>query len=76
MSSEYFGFFAGADRFAGILGPAVFAMSVTATGSSRAAVVSVILFFVIGALVLTRVNVARGEAHAAEINRVVSSGPA
>jgi UMF1 family MFS transporter len=75
-SSEYFGFFAVADRFAGILGPAVFAMSVTATGSSRGAVVSVILFFVIGALVLTRVNVARGEAHAAEINRVVSSSPA
>jgi MFS-type transporter involved in bile tolerance (Atg22 family) len=31
-------------------------------GSSRAAVVSVILFFVAGALVLTRVNVAEGEA--------------
>jgi UMF1 family MFS transporter len=70
-SSEYFGFFAVADRFAGIIGPAVFALSVTLTGSSRSAVVSVILFFVIGGLVLTRVDVARGEARASEINRLV-----
>jgi MFS-type transporter involved in bile tolerance (Atg22 family) len=37
-------------------------------GSSRMAVLSVIIFFVLGGLVLTRVNVARGvaEAEAAE----------
>jgi MFS-type transporter involved in bile tolerance (Atg22 family) len=37
---------------------------VTIFGSSRAAVLSVILFFVAGALVLTRVDVAKGEAQA------------
>jgi UMF1 family MFS transporter len=61
-SSEYFGFFSVFEKFAGIAGPALFAASVSMFGSSRAAVVSVILFFVAGALVLTRVNVAEGEA--------------
>ena len=63
-SSEYFGFFSVFEKFAGIAGPALFAGSVTLFGSSRAAVLSVILFFVAGALVLTRVNVAEGEAQA------------
>ena len=63
-SSEYFGFFSVFEKFAGIAGPGLFALSVTLFGSSRAAVLSVILFFVAGALVLTRVNVAEGEAQA------------
>jgi UMF1 family MFS transporter len=63
-SSEYFGFFSVFEKFAGIAGPALFAASVTLFGSSRMAVLSVILFFVVGALVLTRVNVAEGEAQA------------
>jgi UMF1 family MFS transporter len=61
-SSEYFGFFSVFEKFAGVFGPAIFAASVTIFGSSRAAVLSVILFFVAGALVLTRVNVEEGEA--------------
>ena len=63
-SSEYFGFFAVFEKFAGIAGPALFAASVTLFHSSRAAVLSVLLFFVLGALVLTRVDVAAGEAQA------------
>jgi UMF1 family MFS transporter len=63
-SSEYFGFFSVFEKFAGVAGPAIFAASVTIFGSSRAAVLSVILFFVAGALVLTRVDVAAGEAQA------------
>src|SRR6266545_2148730 len=51
-SSEYFGFFSVFEKFAGIAGPALFAVSVSIFGSSRAAVLSVILFFVCGALVL------------------------
>ncbi len=64
-SSEYFGFFSVFEKFAGIAGPALFAVSVSLFGSSRAALLSVILFFVCGAVVLMRVNVAEGEAHAA-----------
>jgi UMF1 family MFS transporter len=63
-SSEYFGFYSVFEKFGGILGPAMFTF-VTAMWSSRMAVLSVILFFVLGALVLTRVNVAEGEAQAA-----------
>ena len=63
-SSEYFGFFSVFEKFAGVAGPLLFAASVMFFGSSRAAVLSVILFFVAGALVLTRVNVAEGEAQA------------
>jgi UMF1 family MFS transporter len=64
-SSEYFGFFAVFEKFAGIAGPAVFAGSIALFGSSRVAVLSVIVFFVLGALVLTQVNVEAGEAEAA-----------
>jgi UMF1 family MFS transporter len=63
-SSELFGFFSVFEKFAGIAGPAMFAMSVSLFGSSRAAVLSVIVFFVIGGLILTRVDVAEGEARA------------
>jgi len=54
------------EKFAGIAGPALFAVSVSIFGSSRAAVLSVILFFICGGLVLTRVDVAAGEAQARE----------
>jgi UMF1 family MFS transporter len=67
-SSEYFGFFSVFEKFAGIAGPALFAVSVSIFGSSRAAVLSVILFFICGGLVLTRVNVAEGEATAREVS--------
>jgi len=64
-SSEFFGFFSVFEKFAGIAGPVIFAASGTLFGSSRVAVLSVIMFFVAGALVLTRVDVAAGEAEAA-----------
>ena len=43
-SSEFFGFFAVFEKFAGIFGPAVFAVTVSLTGSSRNAILSVIAF--------------------------------
>jgi len=65
QSSECFGFFAVFEKFAGIAGPAVFTASISLFQSSRAAVLSVLVFFVLGAIVLTRVDVAAGEAQAA-----------
>jgi UMF1 family MFS transporter len=65
-SSEFFGFFSVFEKFAGIFGPAIFAAAVTLTGSSRPAVLSVILFFIAGAAILFRVNVSEGERQAAE----------
>ena len=61
-SSEYFSFFAVFEKFAGIFGPLLFGASVTLFQSSRAAVLSVIVFFVAGAIVLSFVDVEAGEA--------------
>ena len=49
------------EKFAGIFGPALFAASVTLFGSSRAAILSVIVFFIAGAIVLSFVDVEAGE---------------
>jgi UMF1 family MFS transporter len=65
-SSEFFAFWGVFEKFAGILGPAVFAYAIGQTGSSRIAVLSVIVFFVAGALLLTLVDVERGQAAARE----------
>jgi UMF1 family MFS transporter len=55
-SSEFFGFFAVAERFATILGPLVFTLSIAITGSSRTAILAILLFFVAGAWVLSKVK--------------------
>jgi UMF1 family MFS transporter len=60
-SSEFFGFFSVSDKFAGILGPLVFAIAIKGFGSIHSAILSVILFFVVGAWLLTKVNVEEGQ---------------
>jgi UMF1 family MFS transporter len=60
-SSEFFGFFSIFEKFGAIAGPAVFGMTSAMTGSSRSAILSVILFFVAGAILLALVNVAEGQ---------------
>jgi UMF1 family MFS transporter len=67
-SSEYFGFFAVFEKFGGIFGPALFAASATIFGSSRSAILSVLFFFVVGALLLRKVDIARGQAAADAAN--------
>jgi MFS transporter, UMF1 family len=63
-SGEFFGFFSVSEKVAGIIGPAVFAATAAATGSSRTAVLAVIAFFAVGAALLSRVDVAAGRAAA------------
>lgn len=67
-SSEFFAFFGVFERYAGVLGPAIFAAMVTTTGSSRNAILAVIAFFVVGGVLLAFVDVAAGQraARAAE----------
>ena len=60
-SGEFFGLFAVFEKFAGILGPALFSLMAGMTGSSRNAVLSVILFFVAGAVLLAFVDVEEGQ---------------
>lgn len=71
-SSEFFAFFGVFERYAGILGPAVFAWVVAHSGTSRNAILSVIVFFVLGAVILTFVDVDAGRraARAAEADLV------
>ena len=63
-SSEFFAFFGVFERYAGILGPALFAWVVGHTGTSRNAILSIIAFFVIGGVILTFVNVDEGRREA------------
>jgi UMF1 family MFS transporter len=60
-SGEFFGLFGVMEKFSAIIGPLLFAVAGTLLGSSRPAVLSVILFFIIGGLILARVNVAEGK---------------
>lgn len=67
-SSEFFAFFGVFERYAGVLGPAVFATVVSFSGQGRVAILAVLVFFIVGALLLTRVDVDAGrrEARAGE----------
>jgi UMF1 family MFS transporter len=63
-STQFFALFALSEKLAGILGPGLFVVVISLTGSSRQAIVSVIAFFLVGAVLLSRVNVAQGRADA------------
>ena len=63
-SSEFFAFFSVFERYAGVLGPAIFAFVIERTGSGRSAILAVAAFFVAGAAVLAFVNVERGRSAA------------
>ena len=68
-SGEFFGFFSIFEKFAGIFGPLIFAGTIAATGSSRNAILSVIGFFAVGAVLLALVNVESGQRVAREVER-------
>jgi MFS transporter, UMF1 family len=65
-SGEFFGFYSVFEKFAGILGPLLFDITISMSGSSRNAILSVIVFFVIGAALLWRVDVQQGQRAARE----------
>jgi MFS-type transporter involved in bile tolerance (Atg22 family) len=56
QSAEFFGFYDMSSKFAGLLGPLMFAVVGQLFGSSRLSIISLIVFFVVGGLVLARVN--------------------
>lgn len=59
-TSEFFGFFAVAERFATVFGPAIFTISVMLTGNSKSAILAILGLFVAGALVLSQVDEEEG----------------
>jgi UMF1 family MFS transporter len=60
-SGEFFGFYNVSSKFAGILGPLIFASVGAALGSSRYGVVALVVLFAAGSLVLSRVRPERSE---------------
>ena len=59
-SGEFFGLFGVLEKFSAIFGPLIFAYAAITFGSSRPAILSIIVFFIVGGFLLTRVNVEEG----------------
>jgi UMF1 family MFS transporter len=57
--AEYFGFYEISERGTSWLGPLLFGLAVQLTGSQRVAILALIVFFVTGLILLSRVNVHR-----------------
>jgi len=55
-SAEFYGFFSVSEKFAGIIGPAIFGLISQIMGHSRLSIVSLIIFFISGAIVLSQVD--------------------
>ncbi len=55
-SAEFFGFFSVFEKFSAIWGPIIFAVIRQATGSSRLSIISLIVFFIFGFILLAFVN--------------------
>jgi UMF1 family MFS transporter len=68
-TAEFFGFYDVSSKFSGIVGPAIFGVVGQLTGSSRLSIVSLVMFFLIGAGLLLRVDEVEGIRLADEENR-------
>ena len=74
-AGEMFGIFGVFDRFGGAIGSMVFGTMLALTGSSRPAILSLVLFFALGALLLSRVDIERGRRQAREADARVRVAP-
>jgi UMF1 family MFS transporter len=72
-SSEFFAFFGVFERYAGVLGPAVFATVVSMSGQGRLAILAVLIFFIVGAMLLTLVDVDKGRQEARQGEREIAA---
>lgn len=65
-SSEFFAFFGVLDKFAGVIGPTLFATVAASLGSSRPAILGLMAFFLVGGGLLSLVDVDEGRRAARE----------
>ncbi|MBD3367992.1 MAG: MFS transporter [Candidatus Eisenbacteria bacterium] len=72
-AAEFFGFFSTSSKFAGIAGPFIFGLVGQLAGTSRMGIVSVAAFFIVGALLLGRVDVDAGRAAARRAEEAAAS---
>ena len=63
-SAEFFSFFAISGKFASAIGPAIFGLAVWVTGSLRVGMLSLLIFFVLGAWLLWGVSEEQGRREA------------
>lgn len=73
-SAEFFGFFSVFEKFSAIIGPFIFFAVNTITGSSRGAVLSLVVFFAVGGFILSKVDV--DEARASRLRWSFEGGDA
>lgn len=59
-TAEFYGFFSVFEKFSSIAGPFLFGLVSTLMGESRLSIVSLIVFFILGTIVLRKVDVERG----------------
>lgn len=59
-NAEFFGFMGISSKFATIFGPFIFAFTGQLLGSSRFGIISLVIFFILGGLMLATVNVSEG----------------
>jgi UMF1 family MFS transporter len=69
MSGEFFGFFSIMSKFSAIVGPLIFASAIFLFGNSRPAVLGIVVFFIVGGLLLSRVDVDEGKRVAEDADR-------
>jgi UMF1 family MFS transporter len=75
-SGEFFGFYSVFEKFSSIFGPLLFSVTIALTGSSRNAILSVVVFFIVGAAVLAFVDVEKGRKAARDAEAGVRLVPA
>lgn len=75
QSAEFYGFFSVFEKFANVAGPFLFGVVATLMGESRLSIVSLIIFFAVGAYILTKVDVERGIKAAAEEEQEMVTRP-
>lgn len=63
-SAEFFGFFNLSGKAASMVGPIVFSTTMFATGSAHLAILSLLVFFVVGWAVVAPLDIARGQREA------------
>ena len=73
LSGEFFGFFSVMSKFSAIVGPLLFTAAVAVFGSSRPAVLGLIVFFVLGIFLLTRVDETEGRRVAREADEAAAA---
>lgn len=72
-SGEFFGLYGLSEKFAGILGPMLYAVVGQVTHSPKSSILSIVVFFLIGIVLLLRVDVDQGARIAAEEEQAIES---